>query len=115
MPLSDICSSIPLENVDRLIFATHEFTAQDLFSILEPKYSGDDILQKTQTMLFEEALPAILEKWAAHDRVKLHHFLQFCTGQSYLPDSGSDFKITVVFETKTVKENSSSDDRLPEM
>jgi hypothetical protein len=105
---------VPLEAVDRLIFASHNFTAQDLYSILEPMYEGDETLQESQKMLFEQALPEILEKWAVDERTMLHRFVEFCTGQSYLPDMGSTFKIYVKFETESVEGNSSSEERLPE-
>jgi hypothetical protein len=66
-------------------------------------------------MLFEKALKEILEEWAvAEDRTMLHRFVEFCTGQSYLPDMGSTFKIYVAFEIASVEGNSISEERPPE-
>jgi len=78
-------------------------------------YSDDETLRETQEMVFNRGIRSILEKWEEHDRTRLHTFCQYCTGQTFLnTDPRSNFKVQVVFETKTIDGNSSSDERLPE-
>jgi hypothetical protein len=115
-PVVDTCfRHFPLENVEKMIFATHKYSAEELFSKIEPKYSDDETLQETQKLLFHEGLRDILIKWEKEDSSKLRRFLQFCSGRSFLsPDPHSRFKITLEFEVQTVEGNSSSADRLPE-
>jgi hypothetical protein len=96
VPLSDCFSSISLENVEHLAFATHDFSAEDLFKTLLPTYSKDDTLKEIQKHFFNESLKEVLEEWDAHKRERLHGFVEYCTGQTYLnTDPHSEFKIEV--------------------
>jgi hypothetical protein len=116
VPLSDCLSSISLENVEHLAFATHKFSAEDLFKTLHPTYSKDDTLKEIQKHFFNESLKQVLESWAKENRGRLHGFVEYCTGQTYLnTDPHSDFKIEIVFEQKAAPGNSGSDERLPEV
>lgn len=115
VPLSDCLSSISIENVERLAFATHEFSAEDLFKTLRPIYSNDDTLKEIQKHFFNESLKKVLKRWAKDNRERLHGFVEYCTGQTYLPDPHSGFKIKIVFEEKAALGNSGSDERLPEV
>lgn len=103
---------MPLEAVERMTQATHNYTAEDVLAIMVPKYEGDDSLQQLQKKLFTQALPELLKKWQKEGRTMLHRFLCFCTGHTYLP--AGDFEIKIKFEKNTVEGNSISDLRLPE-
>jgi hypothetical protein len=59
----------------------------------------------------------VLRDWANNDtgtgRSWLHLFLEFCTGQSYLPDPSQEFMIKVMFEDRSHEKDSTHKDRLP--
>lgn len=113
LPVSLAFSFMPLQAVNRFAFGTQKFSAEDVIARLHPTYGGEEALQETQKMLFEEVLKPILRDWASKDtdsdgKSQLHRFLKFCTGQWYLPHPSQPFKIEVLFEEKE------SEDWLPE-
>jgi hypothetical protein len=81
--------------------------------MLKPYYSNDSNLQQSQRMLVEEGLPQILNTWQLTNQEMLRKFLSFTTGLWYLPNT-PNFDIKIVFETRTVPGNSTSETRLPE-
>lgn len=114
-PISLCLSSFPLETVERLIFASQRFSAEELLSKMAEEYSGDDTLKQTQEIIYDQALRNIVDKWDKEDPKMLLRFVQFCTGQNYISrDPQAKFIITVAFELQTEEGESSSDERLPE-
>jgi hypothetical protein len=116
-PISNLFRLTPLEAVNRFAFASQKFSAEDVIAILEAKYSKDETLQETQKMLFGDVLKPILRDWANEDagtkRSRLHCFVEFCTGQTYLPHPSQPFKIEVIFEEKSHEKDSTDKERLP--
>jgi hypothetical protein len=93
--------------------------ARDVIARLTANYSEDKIVQETQLLLFNNesktgALSAVLmnmeDKQSSSGRPWLQCFLEFCTGQWYLPHHEEDFKILVIFDHK---EDSEHEERLP--
>jgi hypothetical protein len=105
-----------------MTFGTQKFTAPDVINRLHANYSEDEIVRETQVLLFSNksktgALSAVLmnmeDKQSSSGRPWLQCFLEFCTGQWYLPHSQVDFAIEVIFEEKSHENDSEHEDRLP--